>query len=67
VARHEGRMQAVGEARGAILGAVALGAFAGMVWLLASHASPVMTLATAAAAWTATAVVLWWVFYGRGE
>jgi uncharacterized membrane protein (GlpM family) len=67
VARHDGRKQAVAEAGGAILGAVALGVFAGTAWLLGSNTSPLVTIGVAAAAWTVTAVLLWSVFYGRRE
>jgi hypothetical protein len=44
VARHDGRKQAVAEAGGAILGAVALGVFAATAWLLASNTPPVVTI-----------------------
>jgi len=65
VARHEGRAKAAREARGAVLGAVALGVFAITTSLLAVHASPVVTLTVATIAWLAVSVVLWWVFFRR--
>lgn len=55
------------EAGGAILGALALVAFAATTWLLAATSSPVVTLVAAVAVWAVTAVMLWWVFHGRGE
>jgi Protein of unknown function (DUF3147) len=64
VARHEGRAKAAHEARGAVLGAVALGAFAITSSLLALHASPVLTLTVATTAWIAVSVLLWWAFFG---
>jgi hypothetical protein len=64
VASHEGRAVAANEARGAILGAVALGVFAAACALLAVHAPPVLTLAVATAAWLATSTLLWWVVHG---
>jgi hypothetical protein len=67
VASHEGRQKAVAEAGGAILGAMALAALAATTWLLAPHASPVVTLGTAAAVWAMTAVLLWWAIHGRRE
>ena len=66
VARHEGRAKAAHEARGAVLGAVALGVFAITSSLLALHASPVVTLTVATTAWIAVSVVLWWAFFGGG-
>ena len=66
VARHEGRAKAAREARGAVLGAVALGVFAVTSSVLALHASPVLTLAVATTAWIAVAVLLWWAFFGGG-
>ncbi len=65
VASHEGRQKAVTEAGGAILGAIALAAFAATAWLLSPHASPVVTLGAAAAVWAMAAVVLWWTIHGR--
>jgi len=65
VARHEGRTKAAREARGAVLGAVALGVFAITTSLLAVHVSPVLTLTVATIAWIAVSVVLWWVFFSR--
>ena len=64
VARHEGRAKAAREARGAVLGAVALGVFAITSSLLAVHASPMLTLTVATTAWIAVSVLLWWAFFG---
>lgn len=65
VARHEGRKKAAVEARGAVLGAVALGAFGAVISLLGVTSPPVLSIAAAAASWIGTACILWWVFYGR--
>jgi len=64
VASHEGREIAACEARGAILGAIALAIFAIACALLAPRGSPVLTLAVATAAWITTSTLLWWVFHG---
>jgi hypothetical protein len=64
VARHEGRAKAAHEARGAVLGAVALGVFAITSSLLAVHASPMLTLTVATTAWIAVSVLLWRAFFG---
>jgi Protein of unknown function (DUF3147) len=65
VARHGGREKAVSEARGAILGAFALAAFAAIVCLLAMHKSPALTLTVATVAWLGVAMVLWSMMHGR--
>jgi uncharacterized membrane protein (GlpM family) len=68
VASHEGREIAACEARGAILGAIALGVFAIACALLAPRGSLVLMLAVATAAWIATSTMLWWLFHGsRGR
>jgi Protein of unknown function (DUF3147) len=64
VARHDGRRQAAHEARGAVLGAIGLAAFAVVSSLSAMHAPPVVTLALAATVWGAVSGLLWWVVYG---
>jgi len=64
VARHGGRRQAAEEAQGAILGAVALVAFAGAAWWLAERSRPSLTLATASATWILTALSLWRLLSG---
>src|SRR5262249_21886455 len=67
VARHEGRAKAACEARGAVLGAVALVGFAIMSSVLAVRASPVTSLAAATGAWLAASILLWWTFCGGGR
>ena len=65
VKRHDGRKQATDDARGARLGAVALTAFATVVYLLAMRGSPAMTLSMAMLAWILVASGGWWLVYGR--
>jgi uncharacterized membrane protein (GlpM family) len=65
VARHGGREKAAAQARGAVLGAIALVAFAGVVWSLGVKTLPAFSIAAAAVSWIGTACILWWVFYGR--
>ena len=69
VARHSGRAKAVEEAGGAILGAVALAAFAVTVWFLAAGASAWITIVAASSVWMVTATALWtietrWIGHG---
>ena len=59
VARHSGRSKAVEEAGGAILGAVALGAFAAIAWLMAARTAAWATIVAAAIVWIVTASALW--------
>jgi uncharacterized membrane protein (GlpM family) len=65
VASQDGRQSAVEEARGAILGAVGLGAFAASVWLLADKVAPGLALTVAAAVWFVISCTLWWMSNGR--
>lgn len=65
VKRHDGFAKAADDARGAVLGAVAMVAFAVCVaWLATAH-SPALVLGVALAAWCVTALVLWALRYGR--
>lgn len=64
VNQHGGRAQAVDDACGARLGALALLAFAGVVLALHERA-PAVVLATATFAWLTIAFGLWWIMYGR--
>jgi Protein of unknown function (DUF3147) len=64
VKAHDGRAQAVEDARGARLGALSLCLFAGLVALLAGD-GPVVTLTLATSAWVLAAYALWYLFYGR--
>jgi len=64
VARHSGRSKAVEEAGGAILGAVALGAFAAIGWFIAARAAAWTTILAAATVWIVTASALWVVASG---
>jgi len=65
VARHEGRRRAGEEARGAILGAVALVVFAASVRALAERWPPPIALTAASAAWLVSALLLWGLVHGR--
>ena len=64
VKQHGGRTQAAHDACGARLGALALLAFAGVVWALRERA-PVLVLALATLVWLSVASALWWLAYGR--
>jgi hypothetical protein len=63
--RHDGRAEAAQATDGARLGAVALIAFALAAAYLAPRVSGVLTLAGAGAAWLSTALLSWWLVYGR--
>ena len=64
VKRHDGRQQAADDARGARFGAVALTAFAVVVFLAAS-AGPGVALPLALLAWLLVGTGIWWLCYGR--
>ena len=64
VKRHDGRHDAVADARGARLGALGLAAFGFVVWPLAPSIGPV-ALALATVAWLVVAVGSWWLVHGR--
>ena len=64
VERHDGRRDAADDARGSVLGAVALLIFAAVPLLLVNVCPPALTLVAATAAWCAAAVALWTLRYG---
>jgi uncharacterized membrane protein (GlpM family) len=64
VERHDGRRDAADDARGSVIGAVALFVFAAVALLLVNVSPPALTLAAATAAWCVTIVVLWTLRYG---
>jgi len=64
VKQHDGRAQAIEDARGGRLGSIGLVAFAAVVWATA-HAWPApVVLVAASIAWLAIDVALWTVRYG---
>lgn len=67
VKQHEGRAEAVDDARGARLGALALIAFAIVVAALAGALHPAAVLALATAAWLAVALGAWFLRFGRAR
>jgi len=56
-----GRDAAAVDAAGAALGAIALAAFAGVVWQMLEGRSAVWVIAAATAVWALTAVGAWWL------
>ena len=64
VKEHDGRRQAADDARGAVLGAVALFAFAAVALALADLTPPALTLAIATLVWCVASVSLWAARYG---
>jgi hypothetical protein len=65
VKQHDGRRQAVEDARGARLATVGLWAFAAVVIALAGRSAPAIVLVAATLAWLGVALGLWFVRYGR--
>jgi hypothetical protein len=65
VKRHNGREQAVDDARGGRLGSVGLIGFAATVWAAARCWTPVVVLAVATAVWLAIDGILWAVVHGK--
>ncbi|HET9623596.1 MAG TPA: hypothetical protein VFP84_19625 [Kofleriaceae bacterium] len=65
VKQHDGRSQAIEDARGARLATLGLWGFAGVVIVLAGEAAPPIVLVAATLAWLAIALGLWLVRYGR--
>jgi hypothetical protein len=63
---HDGRADAIDDARGARLGALALMSFAVVTLLLREHGATLALLA-AVAAWFAVSFLLWFIVYGRGR
>lgn len=66
VKQHDGRRQAIEDARGARLSSLALWAFAGVVAVLAGRTAAPLVLCGATVAWLAAALGLWFLRYGRG-
>lgn len=65
VKRHDGRRQAVEDARGGRIGTVGLAAFAAAVWATAGHWPAVVVLAVAALCWAIVDFGLWSMRFGR--
>ena len=64
VERHDGRRDAADDARGSVLGAVALFVFAVVALLSVNVCPSPLTLAAATAAWCVAALALWVLRYG---
>ena len=64
VQEHDGREQAVDDARGACLGGLGLAAFAAVVWSATMWRSGIVLVA-ATLAWLVVSVVLWSVVFGK--
>lgn len=64
VKRHDGRAQAVDDARGARLATVGLWAFAIIVLALAGRSAPPVVLVAATLGWLGVALGLWFLRYG---
>ncbi|MDB4942050.1 MAG: hypothetical protein JWP97_1584 [Labilithrix sp.] len=65
VKRHDGRSQAVHDARGARIGAAAMAVFALTVVALVGRSGG-LALAIAGVVWLAASVLGWFLVYGRG-
>lgn len=65
VKQHDGRAQAVEDARGGRLGSIGLIAFGGIVWATAPVLSPVLVLVLAAIGWLVVDLGLWFVRFGH--
>lgn len=64
VDRHDGRADAIDDARGARLGAIALVVFACVVSALSEHWAPPAVLGAAALAWLGVSLWTWNLVYG---
>lgn len=64
VKSHDGRSDAIDDARGARLGALALCAFAIVVWGLCRRISPGLALTAALLAWALVGTLIWWIVCG---
>jgi hypothetical protein len=64
VQQHDGRAQAVDDARGARLGSIGLAAFAVVTWRTATTWPAVLVLGVATLAWVAVSVAAWAIWYG---
>jgi hypothetical protein len=65
VKRHDGRAQAIEDARGGRLGTIGLVAFAIVVATAAGHVASALVLGLAALAWAAIDLGLWLARFGR--
>jgi hypothetical protein len=65
IADEETRKRSREDARGAVLGALALAVFAALVALLVTRIAPGLALAVAALAWLAVATGLYWLLWAR--
>jgi hypothetical protein len=65
VKRHDGRAQAVDDARGACLGSIALAAFAFIVQGTATRWPAALVLGSATLVWAVVGGALWGVRYGQ--
>jgi hypothetical protein len=65
VGRHDGRNQAVEDARGGRLGSIGLAAFAAVVWATATRWPPVLVLVAATLVWMIVDVALWALRHAR--
>jgi uncharacterized membrane protein (GlpM family) len=65
VKQHDGRRQAMDDARGACLGSIALVAFAVVAMLTCERLPAAVALAFASAAWLAAAIALWSARYAK--
>jgi hypothetical protein len=63
--RHDGRVKAIDEARGARIGSVGMLAFAIAIAELAGRIRPWMVLGMATAAWLVVNLALWFARFGR--
>jgi hypothetical protein len=64
VKQHDGRQQAVEDARGGRLGSIGLIAFGVVVWAMASGFPPWLVLLVATLAWIVVDVGLWFIRFG---
>jgi hypothetical protein len=65
VRQHDGRRQALDDARGGRLGSVGMVGFAAVVWAVARSWPPVLVLSAATLAWLAIDGLLWAILHGR--
>ena len=65
VKQHEGRAEAVDDARGACLGSLGMAAFALVTWGAAGTWPGGLVLGIATLAWLAVAIATWAIRYGR--
>jgi hypothetical protein len=67
VKQHDGRDQAIDDARGGVVGSVALAFFALLVWKFARLVPMPIVLGIAGSTWLAVGIGLWWSIYRRGR